>query len=82
MELGRLSPRDRFGAPLGGIGISLFFSLRFDEAAAKLLAAVEQVAVVGIRLGGMLAALAAARGARVQDLVLWGPASNGRGLLR
>jgi adenylate cyclase len=39
----RLSPRNRFGAPLGGIGISLFFSRRFDEAAAKLLASVEQL---------------------------------------
>jgi len=39
----RLSPRNRFGAPLGGIGIALFFSRRFDEAAAKLLASVEQL---------------------------------------
>jgi TolB-like protein/class 3 adenylate cyclase len=39
----RLSPRDRFGAPLTGIGIALFFSRRFDEAAAKLRMAVEQV---------------------------------------
>ena len=39
----RLSPRDRFGAPLTGIGIALFFNRRFDEAAAKLLASLEQV---------------------------------------
>jgi TolB-like protein/class 3 adenylate cyclase len=39
----RLSPRDRFGAPLSGIGIALFFSRRFDEAAAKLRMAVEQL---------------------------------------
>ena len=39
----RLSPRDRFGAPLSGIGIALFFSRRFDEALAKLRMAVEQL---------------------------------------
>jgi adenylate cyclase len=39
----RLSPRDRFGAPLGGIGIALFFDRRFDEALAKLRMAVEQL---------------------------------------
>ena len=39
----RLCPRDRFGAPLTGIGIALFFNRRFDEAAAKLLASLEQV---------------------------------------
>jgi adenylate cyclase len=39
----RLSPRDRFGAPLTGIGIALFFSRRFDEAMAKLRMAVEQL---------------------------------------
>jgi adenylate cyclase len=39
----RLSPRDRFGAPLTGIGIALFFGRRFDDAAAKLLASLEQV---------------------------------------
>jgi TolB-like protein len=39
----RLSPRDRFGAPSTGIGIALFFNRRFDEAAAKLLASLEQV---------------------------------------
>jgi len=39
----RLSPRDRFGAPLTGIGIALFFSRRFDEAVAKLRMALEQL---------------------------------------
>ena len=39
----RLSPRDRFGSPLTGIGIALFFSGRFDEALAKLRMAVEQL---------------------------------------
>jgi tetratricopeptide (TPR) repeat protein len=38
----RLSPRDRLGAPLTGIGIALFFSRRFDEAVAKLRMALEQ----------------------------------------
>ena len=38
----RLSPRDRFGAPLTGIGGALLFSRRFDEAAAKLRASLEQ----------------------------------------
>ena len=37
----RLSPRDRFGAPLSGIGGALLFS-RFEEAAAKLRASLEQ----------------------------------------
>jgi adenylate cyclase len=39
----RLSPRERFGAPLTGIGIALFFGRRFDEAAPKLRMAVEQL---------------------------------------
>jgi tetratricopeptide (TPR) repeat protein len=39
----RLGPRDRFGAPLTGIGIALFFGRRFDDAAAKLLTSLEQV---------------------------------------
>jgi len=39
----RLSPRDRFGAPLTGIGIALFFSRRFEEAAAKLRMSLEQL---------------------------------------
>ncbi len=43
---------------------------------------VEQITVLGIRLGAMLALLAAARGADVQDLVLWAPSATGRGLLR
>jgi pimeloyl-ACP methyl ester carboxylesterase len=58
--------------------------LSIDAAAGELrqVSGVEHVAVLGIRLGGMLAAMAAARGARVEDLVLWGPALNGHGLLR
>jgi TolB-like protein/Tfp pilus assembly protein PilF len=38
----RLSPRDRFGAPLTGIGAALLFARKFDEAAAKLRASLEQ----------------------------------------
>src|SRR5262249_3145236 len=38
----RLSPRDRFGAPLTGIGGALLFSRRFDEAATTLRASLEQ----------------------------------------
>ena len=38
----RLNPRDRFGAPLSGIGGALLFSRRFEEAAAKLRASLEQ----------------------------------------
>jgi pimeloyl-ACP methyl ester carboxylesterase len=43
---------------------------------------VEQVAVVGVRTGAMLALLAAARGANLQNLILWAPAATGRALLR
>lgn len=55
-----------------------------DDAAAELRAAtgVEDVAVVGIRLGAMLAVSAAARGSNLQDLVLWGPTVTGRAMLR
>ncbi len=41
-----------------------------------------RVAAVGIGLGGMLAALAAAEGAPVDDLVLWAVPSRGRALVR
>ncbi len=43
---------------------------------------VEDVAVVGVRTGAMLAVTAAARGANLQDLILWGPAATGRAVLR
>src|SRR5690242_19479809 len=48
----------------------------------RLITGVENVTVVGIRLGAMLAAAAAARGADFKDMVLWGPAVSGRTLLR
>ncbi|HSR05527.1 MAG TPA: alpha/beta fold hydrolase [Bryobacteraceae bacterium] len=55
-----------------------------DDAAAELRAAtgVKDIAVVGIRLGAMLALTATARGANIQDLVLWGPSATGRAMLR
>lgn len=43
---------------------------------------VREVAVVGIRLGAILALAAAARGQEIGDLVLWNPASGGRALVR
>jgi pentatricopeptide repeat protein len=39
----RLSPRDRLANYLTGIGNALFFNRRFDDAAAKLLASLEQL---------------------------------------
>jgi len=55
-----------------------------NDAAGELRAAtgVVDVAVVGIRLGAMLAVSAVARGANLQDLILWGATSNGRAMLR
>jgi pimeloyl-ACP methyl ester carboxylesterase len=54
------------------------------DAAAELREAtrVEEVAVVGIHLGAMLALMTAADGSNLQDLVLWGPAASGRAVLR
>ena len=43
---------------------------------------VEHVTVLGVRLGAMLTLLAASRGASIDDLILWGANSTGRGLLR
>ena len=45
-------------------------------------AAVDDVAVLGVHLGAMLAMTASARGANIRQLVLWGPAARGRSLLR
>ncbi|HVW09631.1 MAG TPA: hypothetical protein VHC90_13665 [Bryobacteraceae bacterium] len=45
-------------------------------------AAVDDVAVLGVHLGAMLAMVASARGAGIRQLVLWGPAARGRTLLR
>lgn len=41
-----------------------------------------RLAVVGLRLGGTLAALAAARGLRVRHLLLWDPVVDGAAYLR
>lgn len=45
-------------------------------------AGVRDVAVVGVRMGAMLALAAAARGANLQDLILWGPSASGRSVVR
>ena len=37
----RLSPRERMGTPLQAMGMAYFFKRRFDEAAAKLLPAIQ-----------------------------------------
>src|SRR6185312_13595484 len=44
--------------------------------------AVDDVAVLGVHLGAMLAMAASARGANIRQLVLWGPAARGRALIR
>ena len=43
---------------------------------------VQDVAVMGVRLGAMIALAAVAQGVDVQDLILWGPQSTGRAYLR
>lgn len=55
-----------------------------DDAAYELraVAGVTNVAVLGIRLGALLALTAAARGSNLQDLILWGATASGRGMLR
>jgi len=55
-----------------------------DDAATELRAVtgVKDVAVVGIRLGALLALTAAARGSKLQDLILWGATASGRAMLR
>jgi adenylate cyclase len=37
----RLSPRERIGVPLGVMGVAYFFKRKFDEAASKLLLAIQ-----------------------------------------
>jgi len=43
---------------------------------------VQEVAVLGVRMGAILGLLAAARGANLQDLILWGPSVAGRPVVR
>lgn len=43
---------------------------------------VRDVAVVGIRMGAMLAVAAASRGANLRELILWGPSVSGRSVVR
>ena len=45
-------------------------------------AGVSEVAVMGIRMGAMLALTAANRGANIQDLILWSPSASGRAVVR
>ena len=54
------------------------------DAAEELRAAtgVEEVAVLGIHLGATLAVISAVLGSNLHDLILWGPATTGRSLLR
>jgi alpha/beta superfamily hydrolase len=49
---------------------------------ARARAGARQVTAIGIGLGGMLAWLATAQGAPIDDLVLWGTPSRGRALVR
>lgn len=55
-----------------------------ESAVAELRAAagVQEVSILGIRLGAMLALAAASAGARVEKLILWGASATGRALLR
>src|SRR5262249_40077162 len=55
-----------------------------NDAAAELraISGVEGVAVLGVRLGGMVATVAASRGTHIQDLILWGTPSSGRSAMR
>ena len=54
------------------------------DAAAELrsVSGVEQVAAVGIHLGGTLALASSARSDHIQHLILWGAAARGRSILR
>jgi pimeloyl-ACP methyl ester carboxylesterase len=54
------------------------------DAAAELRAVtgMQNIAVIGIRLGAMLAIAAAHAEAELNNLILWGPAATGRALLR
>ncbi len=45
-------------------------------------AGIERVSLVGMRIGGTLAARAAANDGRIEQLVLWDPCVSGRGFLR
>ncbi|MGH9557607.1 MAG: alpha/beta fold hydrolase [Bryobacteraceae bacterium] len=48
----------------------------------RALSGVEQVAIFGIRLGGLLATVAASRAVVFEDLILWGAPVSGRSELR
>ncbi len=65
---------DLFDAWIGSIG----------DAAEELRASkgVRKVAVLGVRIGAMLALAAANGGANIQDLILWSPCASGLALVR
>lgn len=74
---------DSSGSALDSGLVDSWIESVFDAAAElRVSADVENVAVVGIGLGAMLAIAAAARGANLQCLVLWGTAATGRAQLR
>ena len=66
----------------GGLCDAWIQSIGDAAAALRMAAGVEDVAVIGIRLGALLTLAAAARGSDVQDLVLWAPPATGRSALR
>ncbi len=74
---------DSSGGPIDS-GLLQSWAASISAAAAELrkLSGVEKVAVFGIHLGATLALMAAAAGAGIDDLILWGPAPLGRNLLR
>jgi alpha-beta hydrolase superfamily lysophospholipase len=74
---------DSSGGPLDS-GLVAAWTASVDAAAGELreLSGAARVAVVGVHLGAALALLAAASGAAIQDLILWGPMAAGRHALR
>ena len=71
---GRLSDPDLLGAWTRSVA---------DAAAEfKIMTGVRHVAIVGVRLGAMIALAAASGGAPIDDLVLWGASTTGRSMLR
>jgi pimeloyl-ACP methyl ester carboxylesterase len=74
---------DSSGGPLdSGLLESWVASVAAAAAELREIAGVARVAVFGVHLGATLALMAAAAGADIQDLILWGPVSMGRSALR
>jgi len=74
---------DSSGGPLDS-GLPHSWAASVSAAAAELrrLTGVPRVAAFGVHLGATLALMAAAAGADIQDLVLWGASATGRAALR